>query len=57
MKTLSILAAAVLSLIGVAVVAAPTANAATDDCGGVRVHIYLGSGADILDLCVPDDLL
>jgi hypothetical protein len=58
MKRLSIVAASVLSLLGVGFLVAPSAHAAPPPpCSGIRVHLYLGSGPDILDICLPDDLL
>ena len=56
MKRLSLVAAAVATMLGVGFLAAPSAHAATNTCSGIRVHLYLGSGPDIVDLCLPDDL-
>jgi len=53
-KRLLVMAAAVLGLMGMGALVAPSANAAT--CGGIKAHLQV-SGSDVVNLCVPDDLL
>jgi hypothetical protein len=54
MKRLFVVAAAVLGLLGVGALVAPSAHAAT--CGGIKVHLSV-SGSDVVNLCIPDDLV
>lgn len=59
MKRLAILGAAVLSLLGVAVLYTPATASATEGvpCSGIRIRLSLGTAPAILDLCIPDDLV
>jgi hypothetical protein len=52
MKRLSIVAVAVASFLGVGFLAVPSAHAADSTCDGVRLHLYLGNGTQLLDLCL-----
>jgi hypothetical protein len=55
MKRIAVVAAAVVSFFGIGALIAPSAHAATT-CSGIRVHLAI-SGGDVLNLCLPDDLV
>lgn len=57
MKRLAIVAAAVFGFMGIAAFVAPSADAAAGStCSGIRIHLSI-QGSDVVNLCLPDDLL